>query len=138
MKNNWNIKISEIPNRGFGVSVENNGEYAGAIKGWVSTFDKALQEGKNIVLSAIKQKQNKKKYAKSAQDLFTKRYLMNDMFRGIYGVDVQSDEKGEPILVVGMDTTDEHINKLVPDDISVGLYKYNIKKVQQNTQTVAQ
>lgn len=107
MKNNWNIKISESEKllNGFFVSVENNGKYVGAIKGVVGSFSKALEAGRDIVMTSIKQSDNKKKHVKQALDLFSKRYVLNDMFGGIYGAGVQYDENGEPYINVLMDTT---------------------------------
>jgi hypothetical protein len=136
VSNKWNIKIdeSENPNmRGFFVSVENNGEYVGAIKGIINNFDKAISEGRNIILSSIKQHDDKIKYAKVAQDLFTKKYLYNNMYNEIYGVGIQHEgntESGEPYLNVLMNTKNDYLMKLIPDEISVPNtpFTYKIKK----------
>lgn len=141
MKNNWNIKISESekPLNGFFVSVENNGKYVGAIKGVVGSFSKALEAGRDIVLTSIKQSDNKRKHAKQALDLFSKRYVLNDMFGGIYGAGVQYGENGEPYINVLMDTTNEHLMKIIPNSISIPsvVSEYKVVK-EQSTPVIAQ
>ena len=135
MKNNWIIKISEtdVPMKGFGVSVENNGEAIDSLKGAVRTFDDALAQGKQIVFARLKQIADKRKYATHAKDLFAKTYLMNHKgvdIQGVYGVGTGTDENGDAILIVAMDTTNPYTMKLVPDSIELPKtpFTYKIKK----------
>ena len=141
MANKWNIKIDETdkPFKGFFVSVENNGEYVGAIKGAIQGFDRAIQEGKMIIMNHIKQMENKLHHARIAQSIFSKEFLMNPMYKGIYGIGIMADEKNEPYLEVMMDTTNEYLSKLVPNKISVPNtpFEFSVKKVY-GEQSVAQ
>ncbi len=133
MSNEWNIKISELglPQKGFFVSVDRNGENVGAVKGAIPDFSRAIEEGKNIILSKVKVLQNKIKHAKQAQDIFSQQFLMNKMLSGIYGVGIMFDEKGEPYLEVSMNTNNEYLMQLVPDKITVPntMFEYDIQKV---------
>lgn len=142
MANKWSIKISESENpnlKGFYVTVENNDKYVGGIKGIISDFNRAIEEGKAIILSEIKSQQDKMRFANQALDIFTKKFLMNKMLNGIYGAGVFLDEKGEPYIEASMDTKNEYLMKLVPDTIEVPHtpFKYNINKVY-GEQAVAQ
>jgi len=133
-KNDWNIKISESdkPNmRGFYVTVERNGEYVGGIKGIIPDFNRAVEEGKGMIISNIKRLHEKIKYANHASDIFVRKFLMNKMIDGIYGIGVFNDENGDPYLEVSMNTKNEYLMKLVPDEIEVPhtIFKYKIKKV---------
>ena len=142
MAKNWEIKISESDNpelRGFYVTVESNGEYVGGIKGIISDFNRAVEEGKNIILSQVKILKEKIKHAKHAQDIIAKQFLMNKMLSGIYGVGIMFDENGEPYLEVSMNTNNEYLMQLVPNSIIVPntMFEYKIQKVY-GEQSVAQ
>jgi len=141
-KNNWNIKIAESENpklRGFYVTVENNGEYIGGIKGIIPDFNRAIEEGKGLIISQIKRLQEKIKYAKQAQEIFTRQFLFNKMLDGVYGVGIHYDEKGLPYLNVLMNTDNEYLMKLIPDKILVPhtTFEYEIKK-EKSDKIVAQ
>ncbi len=109
------------------------------IKGIIPDFNRAVEEAKGIVISNIKILQNKIKYANQASDIFAKQFLFNKMLDGIYGVGVFYDEKGEPYLEVSMNTNNQYLTQLVPDEITVPhtMFTYKIKKVYSE-QSVAQ
>lgn len=136
-KNEWAINISESDN-GFLVSVSRNGDVVGTSNGLSKTFDEALALSKGIIGKKIAQIANKNKYAEHAKSIFSKTYL-NGMFNGVHGCTVAYDDSGEAVIKVWLNKKNDKIMQIVPDvitDPSTG-FKYNIKKVNQESPNVA-
>lgn len=118
--NNWNIKISEVtsPSRGFTVTIENNGEFLAKGRGISSNFDRAVNEGKDIVKNWMKFNDVRKKRAVVVNDDFIKRFIRSGNFVGVYNSVVRQDSKGIPYLEVTMNTNNQNLVSLVPNVVT--------------------
>jgi len=130
--NTWNIKINEqtSPIKGFVVSVERNGEYVGGVRGVIQNFEKAVNEGKNIVLSHVKFRDIRDKRASLVNESFIKRFIRSGNFVGIYNSIVKKDDKGSPYLEVTMDVSNNRLVKLVPEYVTDPKTKIDYKIVK--------
>jgi len=117
--NNWNLKISELPNqKGFTISVENNGEVVMTPNVAYRTFDKAVDDAQKIVRNRIAFYDVRNKRALETNNLFIKKFISSKHYNGIYNSLVKVDSKNNPYLEVTMNTDNENLVKLVPNVIT--------------------